>query len=954
MNNSSLKNRQSFVLFLFLMFFGLGFSQTTLSEGDIAITGFNSDFGDQFSFVLLTDITTTTQIKFTDNGWMSSGTFRTGEGVLNWTANQDLTCGTEIIIFRSSDSNPFSSTLGTITATSGSFILSTAGDQITAFQGTLSTPTLIYLLNFNSLSWTDATGSNNTALPNNTPYTLTNGFSAVSIGNTDNGVYDCSVNNNTSALSAAISTEGNWIKNNAAVLTLGTCDYFCSSDTFSWVNLQSPGVGTMTFGNSGFSYWVYARAYELGVTNLGGAGSGISAWIGISTVDASNTSDFRSSNWTWLPATFNLDVGNDDEYWVDVASQIHASGTYFIVSRFKRNDGPYVYGGYNVGGGGFWDGSTNVSGTLTVTTTCSSTVTWNGVWAPTTPDINTEVIIASDYDSTTLPSFSACSLTINPGVQLTIDNNKYVEVNNDVTINGVLLIRSSGTLVQNNNDASITGSANIQKSTAQLDAWYEYTYWSSPVTNETVGTALVESDINRRFWFNAANFMDATAENNNNNATVLGQDDIDDNGDDWQYANASMVMTPGVGFAATHNSVGFMGLGTSYIYNFNGTPNNGIISVPVERNDGEVNDFNWNFIGNPYPSAIDVDLFFSKNLYNPTTNPTGTLTGSLYLWSQDTPPQDTNNGNETFNFSTSDYALINGSGQIAGGDGLLPTRFIPSGQGFFMAYSDAIPSPTGAVEFSNAMRVTGNNNQFFRLSTVNQPNKIRINLTSNNGVFNQALVAYIPGATDNYDGMYYDAPRNLASGTAAIVYSTIVNHPRQFAIQGKNPQSLNQNEVIYLGFKNTIAIQDTQFTISIADLEGNFMTNTPIYLIDNLFGNEHDLTQSNYTFTSEKGVFNDRFEIRFASTLNVDNQKLINNQLIIINNSKNYWDIYTTHQSKISQVIVCDLFGRVLISSEAENQILVTLNTKTFTQSVYVVKIKLFDGTEMIKKVFNQ
>ena len=40
-----------------------------------------------------------------------------------------------------------------------------------------------------------------------------------------------------------------------------------------------------------------------------------------------------------------------------------AKGTYYYAIRFQRNGGAYVYGRYN---SGFWDGTTNISGVLTV------------------------------------------------------------------------------------------------------------------------------------------------------------------------------------------------------------------------------------------------------------------------------------------------------------------------------------------------------------------------------------------------------------------------------------------------------------------------------------------------------------------------------------------------------------------------------------------------------------
>ncbi|MCB0434134.1 MAG: hypothetical protein KDD18_14495, partial [Mangrovimonas sp.] len=72
--------------------------------------------------------------------------------------------------------------------------------------------------------------------------------------------------------------------------------------------------------------------------------------------------------------------------------------------------------------------------------------------------------------------------------------------------------------------------------------------------------------------------------------------------------------------------------------------------------------------------------------------------------------------------------------------------YVASGQGFFV-----IGKKTGASSgaayytspvFNNSMRVTGNNNQFFRSSSANLNNRLWVNLISDNGVFNQILVGY--------------------------------------------------------------------------------------------------------------------------------------------------------------------------------------------------------------------
>ena len=134
-------------------------------------------------------------------------------------------------------------------------------------------------------------------------------------------------------------------------------------------------------------------------------------------------------------------------------------------------------------------------------------------------------------------------------------------------------------------------------------------------------------------------------------------------------------MLPGVGYASTHRSSIFNStpgpLPRRFVYTFNGPFNNGIYNVPVYRNDAEPDDNNWNFIGNPYPSAINIDLFLAANTLLDVNVPTsGFIDGAIYLWSQNTAPADTANGNEVLNFAQADYAIINNSGQTAGGDGV--------------------------------------------------------------------------------------------------------------------------------------------------------------------------------------------------------------------------------------------------------------------------------------------
>ncbi|WNH13822.1 hypothetical protein [Thalassobellus suaedae] len=840
--------RKITLLIILLLVCRVGLGQTSLSAGDIAITGFNSDDPDQISFVLLTDVLNTTTIHFTDNGWLNSGGFRTAtsEGVISWSATSDLVCGTEIIIIDTNSISPntYSATSGTVTETSLGFALNTiSGDQILAYQGTDISPTFIYAVNFDGAGWTDATSTNDSALPTG----LTDGINAINLGQIDNAVYDCSTTSDTSLVLGAVSTFGNWILDDSP-LTTGGCYYSCAS--------------------------------------------------------------------------------------------------------------------------------------------CSGgTVTWDGtIWSG-TPDVTTQVIITSNYNTTNggnEVSFSACALKVENGATLNIADNDYVEVQNDLTVDsgGVITVQPYGAFIQNDDSSNVTnnGSISVIKETAPLNAWYEYTYWSSPVSGETISQGLFESETSRRFKFNAQNFLDSTAETENDNTTIAGQDDIDDDGNDWQWVTGSTVMQAGIGYAATHSKTFFTGPPMStppynFEYIFDGAFNNGVITTPIYRNDYESNDSNWNLIGNPYPSAIDANLFLAANssvaqdITGTSYSGTGYTDGAIYLWSQNTAPSATANGNEKFNFSASDYAIINGTGSNAGGDGLTPNRFIPSGQGFFIAMlNTATPVSTsvngdghtisqGTVVFNNAMRVKGttDNSQFFKNSNTKSKtstsaiNKLWINLTSNNGVFNQTLIGYLKGATNSDDGSYFDAIKNTASGTSAILYSTIEGSDKIFAIQGKAENSLTKDEVISLGFDTSIDVP-TIYKLSVSKLEGNFLHCNTIYLNDTLTGTTHNLSTSDYNFTSEVGTFNNRFKISFtAKALAIEDNLLGTKSLKIIQLDNDTIQFSTSNNLSIKSVRVFDLLGRELYNLKGNSRTEI-YKFYNLNNAVYIAKVELSNGIIITKK----
>ena len=794
---------QKTTLILAIILSSFGFAQTTLSVGDIAITGLNSRNSDQFSFVLLTDVLSGTEINFTDAGWLASGGFRnyntgTGEvseGVVTWTATTDLPCGTQVVYTHVNTAGTFSVTLGSIAEVDTGFELNAGqGDQIIAYQGTLLSPTFLYAVHYgNTSGWSDATSPNTSALPTG----LTNAVNAIDLGDFENATHNCTGSNVIPDILLDIANVSNWTFTNTVAnrLVLGTCTYLCS---------------------------------------------------------------------------------------------------------------------------------------------CLSTNRWSATgWsAGIIPDLTTAIVIDANYSTLVDGNIQACNLTVNAGATLFIDNGTFAEIGHNVVVNGNLIVESSGSFVQDANSGTFTlntgGYAAVNKITPPKANWYYYTYWSSPVTGETVEDAFPNVDGDRRFSFNAANFSDTNGDN------------IDDNGDDWQYALAGTVMVPGVGYAATEARL-FMP-GASGSATFEGPFNTGDIDVNITSNPANLAD-NWNFIGNPYASAIDFDAFYAAN--------NTIVDGAAYFWSQASPPSAANAGNEKLNFSQNDYAVYaaGAGGGTAGGTSTIPNGFVPSGQGFFIAGIN-----DGIATFTNAMRVadiTGaSNSQFFKgntsKSSADSENRLWIDLTSDNGAFNQILMTYVENATAFDDGLAFDATKIISYNAPVALYTQIPQSDKKYVIQSKGSNSITEDEIFNLGFSTTITVETT-FKLAIAKHEGNFLTQHNIYLKDNLTNTFHNLSESDYEFTSDPGEFNERFQIMFSANALSTSEIETDTAQVSITQLDSESFKFSSSTSKITSITVFDLLGRNVQELKGSKNIEV-YKLNTLSNAIYVAKIKLENGLIISKK----
>jgi Secretion system C-terminal sorting domain/Fibronectin type III domain len=142
-------------------------------------------------------------------------------------------------------------------------------------------------------------------------------------------------------------TGGFWngTSNNSGVLTV--------TPQLTYVNLQYPASGNIC---SDGNFDIFGQVFKAGVTEPAGDNSDIEAEFGYSMVN-NNPADWTN----WASATYNSQVGNNDEYKGIITGL--AAGVYYYTFRYRYNNCEWQYGGYNSGS---WNGTSNVSGVLTV------------------------------------------------------------------------------------------------------------------------------------------------------------------------------------------------------------------------------------------------------------------------------------------------------------------------------------------------------------------------------------------------------------------------------------------------------------------------------------------------------------------------------------------------------------------------------------------------------------
>lgn len=453
---------------------------------------------------------------------------------------------------------------------------------------------------------------------------------------------------------------------------------------------------------------------------------------------------------------------------------------------------------------------------------------------------------------------------------LTIENGNQVFVNDQVSIEGNLILDSGDVITNNNLEVVSSNTANgmiLQEGgevvgeitfRRKIPNKTGYHYLSSPIQNATL------ADINDDFTLVSLG-GDLTSTPFPNIYIYDEANPSTHNTDGWVVPeNLSHPMNPGEGFAT------YIPANTEI--DFTGYPNNGNIDLPLSyTHSGEdpadhpmCPPDGWNLVGNPYPSALDWDKIEKPDQFHP----------GLYLWNP---------------FVNKYATYINGVTTNGG------SNRIAAFQGFFLRTDNE----NDTLKLRNYQRLLDSTESttFFKKA---EKEMFKFAITMGNE-YDEAVVYLSQEQTQGYNKDLDNFKMEITSYTSPLIF--IEDEKYQYAIKSIN-ESNYYDEIVKLSF---YAPLNGDYTLKKRQLDWNTYKASPLVL-DKKTGKTVDLSQMDYKFTSTKGTHDDRFEIIFQpQTVGTNNSSITDFSVTFIDN-----ELKIVGNKNINGIIIYDLKGKII------------------------------------------
>ncbi|WP_299114082.1 T9SS type A sorting domain-containing protein [uncultured Winogradskyella sp.] len=520
----------------------------------------------------------------------------------------------------------------------------------------------------------------------------------------------------------------------------------------------------------------------------------------------------------------------------------------------------------------------------------SSNYIYNNGWTPSDPSgqsTSTSSIEIISGTASILANTIADNVVVRAGAGLSVNTGVTLE-----TVSGLSLESSSTSYASLISDGSITGSIIYDHHVNQTASSGGNDLITPPVTGQS--------------------FTDFIANNGNmvsnagNTLYLFGPFDKT-SGTYQTYSNTeTATLTSGVGYraATTDNST----------LRFEGTINQGMVNQSVFNSGPAYSQ--WNLVGNPYPSYLNVQNFLNNN----TTVLDATNVG-IYGYDGDA-----SDGWVIYNLNTTDANTI-----------------ITPGQAFFVAVdSDA------SVEFTPNMRRHGNTDDFIAGRDVNVNHHFSLALSTSSTSYSTNF--YFNASSTRGLDLGYDAGVFGGEADTFAIYSHLVedNQGVDLAIQSLPIEFLSDG-MVPLGLN---ANAGEQLTIGIDVL--NLPSGVEVYLIDTLTNTSTALNTTDYVFTAVEDLSGTgRFFIEFSnSTLSSVTSELNN---LNVHYLKHTNTISIRGQLKNNtQAELYDINGRRVIDKDLDtNNYRNRLSTYVIGKGIYILKLSNSEGSRSFKMLIN-
>jgi len=619
-------------------------------------------------------------------------------------------------------------------------------------------------------------------------------------------------------------------------------------------------------------------------------------------------------------------------------------------------------------------------------------------------------------------------LSIAANAQLFIKDNGYifnkgalVYVKDYVDLNGSnsnLYLRNQGQLLQGSTGEGVglnRGLGNLSVFQEGTSNNYGYNYWCSPVgvptsssaTNTSFGIGQIKRP-NGVISFGGQSITTGFDGTTSSSSLIISNRWIykyivSNQYSNWNYVGSANTIAPGEGFTMKGvlgndtTDVGEATLnnpGNNQRYDFRGIPNEGTIDIQVNNVSGA--DYsNTTLTGNPYPSAINLNLFLLENSGYNINYTTGAITsggslnvidGKSYYWEHIKPATShyttqyiggygyyVPNGSSAFSPGTYNNATWNtynadGTPNTVGsstGSERYKRMFVPIGQGFMIS-----GTTSGYAKMKNLYRVfvkegVSNNSQFEKnasSASINNnqnwdeiPNvagvdytqfskaevpQLKIHTIINNQFTREITLAFNPNTTDGFDTAM-DASSN--EDLTNDVYFPLNNVP--FVISTL-PFDINKRVPITFKIGSTSTVR--VFVGGVINFDGS----NEVYLYDGLTGIYHDIINDFYEITLPVGDYSNRFEITFKnSALSVSNN-VKESFSIIQNNTNQLLSISNPNANEVKSVVLYDVLGKLIFDKvNLGVKSIYEFSTLSLSEGIYIVKLKTNDGQSLTQKI---